>query len=559
MNYKTDLQIAKEADIKPITEIAEFAGIGSEYLIPFGGCKAKVSQTIMDQLTAKDDGKLILVTAINPTPAGEGKTTISIGLADGLKRIGKKTMLALREPSLGPVFGIKGGAAGGGYAQVIPMEDINLHFTGDLHAISAANNLLCALVDNHLQQGNCLNIDSRRITIKRCIDMNDRQLRYITSGLGGTSNGIPRETGFDITAACEVMAVFCLSKDICDLKRRLNNIVVAYTMCGDPVTAADLNAGGAMAVLLKDAINPNLVQTLEHTPVLMHGGPFANIAHGCNSYIATKTALKLADYVVTEAGFGADLGAEKFLDIKCRKTGIWPNAVCVVVTVRALKSHGGVCKEELTRPDAAAVKRGIPNLIKHINNLTNIYKLPVTVAINHFAADTDEETQTIIDTCTRFGTKAIVTDVWAQGGVGAVELAQEIVLSAEKGHHEPRYPYALEDSISEKIEAIVKHVYGGTSIKIAPKAKEQIKRLTEHGYAGLPVCIAKTQYSFSDDPRLIGCPMGFEFSVREVHLSAGAGFIVILSGNIMTMPGLPKVPAAEGMTISDDGEIDGLF
>jgi len=557
MQYKTDLEIAREAKLVPISQIAEASGILESELIPFGYKKAKVSLSIMERLKNRSRGKLILVSAINPTPAGEGKTTVSIGLADALKRCGERVFLTLREPSLGPVFGIKGGAAGGGYAQVIPMEDINLHFTGDLHAVTAANNLLCALVDNHIHHGNELNIDPRRITFRRCMDMNDRQLRFITCGLGGRTNGMPREDSFDITAASEVMAVLCLASDLHDLKKRLARIKVAYTFGEKPVTAGDLKAEGAMAVLLRDAIRPNLVQTLEQTPCLMHGGPFANIAHGCNSYIATNMALHLADYVVTEAGFGADLGAEKFLDIKCRQTGLWPDAVVVVATIRALKSHGGKKKEELSAPDEEAVIRGMENLYKHIENLKDFYGLPTVVAINKFHTDTPEEIALVQKLCRARGVNAVPVEVWEKGGEGGVDLAQEVMRFAKKT--EPRYPYALEDPIPCKIEKLAKTIYGACDVHYSAGVTKAIEALSKNGYAYLPICVAKTQYSLSHDPSLIGRPKDFIFTVRNVKLSAGAGFIVVLAGDMMTMPGLPKKPAAESITIDDEGRIEGLF
>jgi formate--tetrahydrofolate ligase len=557
MQYKSDLQIAREAELTPIQQIAENCGILENELIPFGYKKAKVSLSIMKRLKDKNTGKLILVSAINPTPAGEGKTTISIGLADALKQCGQRVFLTLREPSLGPVFGIKGGAAGGGYAQVIPMQDINLHFTGDLHAVTAANNLLCALVDNHIHHGNTLGIDPRRITIKRCMDMNDRQLRFITCGLGGRPNGMPREDGFDITAASEVMAVLCLASDLHDLKERLARIKVAYKFDETPITAGEIGAAGAMAVLLRDAIRPNLVQTLEKTPCLMHGGPFANIAHGCNSYIATNMALHLADYVVTEAGFGADLGAEKFLDIKCRQTGLWPDAVVVVATVRALKSHGGKKKGELNVPDEAAVTRGMQNLDKHIENLKDFYGLPVVVAINKFHTDTPEEIALIQRLCQAKGVMAVPTEVWEKGGVGGIDLANEVMRIAHKT--EPKHPYALEDNIKTKIEKLAKTIYGAGDVHYSAGVANSIEALSKNGYARLPICIAKTQYSLSHDPSLIGRPQDFIFTVRNLKLSAGAGFIVVLAGDMMTMPGLPKCPAAEQITVDDEGRIEGLF
>ena len=555
--HKTDLEIAREAYLTPIREIAGRAGILDSELIPFGNNKAKVSLSIHERIQNNAQGKLILVSAVNPTPAGEGKTTVSIGLADALAQCGQRVCLTLREPSLGPVFGIKGGAAGGGYSQVIPMEDINLHFTGDLHAVTAANNLLCALVDNHIQQGNGLGIDPRRITIRRCMDMNDRQLRFITCGLGGRANGMPREGSFDITAASEVMAVLCLASGLQDLKERLSRIKVAYTFTDKPVTAEHLHAAGAMAVLLKDAIHPNIVQTLEGTPCLMHGGPFANIAHGCNSYIATRTALHLSDYVVTEAGFGADLGAEKFLDIKCRQTGLWPDAVVVVATVRALKVHGGVAKDALANPDAAAVARGFSNLEKHIDNLQGFYGLPVAVAINKFDTDSAEELEVICRLCAAKGVTAVPAEVWAKGGKGGIALAQEVMRIAQKTP--PKHPYALEDSIETKIEKLARTIYGAGEIHYSAGVPKDIATLSANGYANLPVCIAKTQYSLSHDPKLLGRPEGFRFTVRGVKLSAGAGFIAVMAGDITTMPGLPKAPAAEQITIDDKGRIEGLF
>ncbi len=557
MQQKTDLEIAREAQLIPISQIAQSAGILEDELIPFGNKKAKVSLSLLRRMKDNADAKLILVSAINPTPAGEGKTTISIGLADALKRCGQKVCLALREPSLGPVFGMKGGAAGGGYAQVIPMADINLHFTGDIHAVTAANNLLCALVDNHIQHGNELNIDPRRIAIKRCMDINDRQLRFITCGLGGRANGMPREDGFDITAASEVMAVLCLASDLHDLKERLARIKVAYTFDERPVTAGELKAAGAMAVLLKDAVKPNLVQTLEQTPCLMHGGPFANIAHGCNSYIATNMAMHLADYVVTEAGFGADLGAEKFLDIKCRQTGLWPDAAVIVVTVRALKSHGGKPKETLNEPDEDAVIRGMQNLDKHIENLKDFYGLPVTVAINRFSSDSPEEIALVQKLCRAKGVTAVTADVWEKGGEGGIALAKEVMRIAKKGT--PKHPYELTDDIPTKIEKLARKIYGASEVHYSAGVSKTIETLSRNGYAHLPICVAKTQYSLSHDPKLIGRPSGFIFTVRNIKLSAGAGFIVVLAGDMMTMPGLPKNPAAEQITIDDEGRIEGLF
>ena len=557
MGYLSDIEIAQQCEMKPITEIAKTAGIDEKYLEQYGKYKAKVDYSLLKE-NKNEDGKLILVTAITPTPAGEGKTTTTIGLADGLKRIGKNVVVALREPSLGPVFGIKGGAAGGGYAQVVPMEDINLHFTGDFHAIGAANNLLAAMLDNHIHQGNALGIDTRRITWKRCVDMNDRQLRNVVDGLGGKVNGVPREDGFDITVASEIMAVFCLATSITDLKERLSKIIVAYNFEGKPVTAGDLKAVGAMTALLKDAIKPNLVQTLEGTPSFVHGGPFANIAHGCNSVIATKMAMKLGDYAVTEAGFGADLGAEKFLDIKCRYAGLKPSAVVVVATVRALKMHGGLAKTELGTENLEALGKGVPNLLRHVSNITNVYKLPCVVAVNRFPTDTDDEINFIIAKCKELGVNVVLSNVWAEGGKGGEELAKEVVALCEKENNFS-FSYELDGSIEEKIEAIVKRVYGGKGISILPAAKKQITTLTELGYDKLPVCMAKTQYSFSDDPAKLGAPEDFVVTVKNVKVSAGAGFIVALTGDIMTMPGLPKVPAAEKIDVDENGKISGLF
>lgn len=554
---KTDIEIAQSAEIRPITEIAEIAGIDEKYLEQYGRYKAKVDLSLLNE-SKKENGKLILVTAITPTPAGEGKTTTTIGLGDGLRKIGKNVMIALREPSLGPVFGVKGGAAGGGYAQVIPMEDINLHFTGDFHAIGAANNLLAAMLDNHIYQGNKLNIDPRRITWKRCVDMNDRQLRFVTDGLGGRVNGVPREDGYDITVASEIMAVLCLASSITDLKERLSKIIVGYTYNEEPVTAGQLNAAGAMTALLKDALKPNLVQTLEGTPALVHGGPFANIAHGCNSVIATKTALKLGDYAVTEAGFGADLGAEKFLDIKCRYASLKPSAVVIVATVRALKMHGGVAKTDLGQENLDALEKGIPNLLRHVSNIKNVYKLPSVVAVNRFPTDTDAEINLIIDKCKQLGVNVILSNVWAEGGNGGVELAKEVVRLCE-GDNDFTFSYELDMSIEQKIEAIVKKIYGGDGVSFTPKAKKQIQQLTALGFDKIPVCMAKTQYSFSDDPSKLGAPEGFTVTVKNVKVSAGAGFIVALTGDIMTMPGLPKVPAAEHIDVDENGVISGLF
>lgn len=553
----TDIEIAQSATPKNITEIAKTAGIDEKYLECYGRYKAKIDLSLLKE-NQNEDGKLILVTAITPTPAGEGKTTTTIGLADGMRRIGKNTVVALREPSLGPVFGIKGGAAGGGYAQVIPMEDINLHFTGDFHAIGAANNLLAAMLDNHIHQGNALDIDTRRITWKRCVDMNDRQLRYITDGLGGTANGVPREDGYDITVASEVMAVLCLATSITDLKERLSKLIVAYTRSGKPVTAGDLKAAGAMTALLKDALKPNLVQSLEGTPALVHGGPFANIAHGCNSVIATKMALKLGDYAITEAGFGADLGAEKFLDIKCRYAGLKPSAVVIVATVRALKMHGGVAKTELGGENLGALKLGMPNLLKHISNIKDVYKLPCVVAVNKFPTDTDAEVNLVIDECKKLGINTVLSDVWAKGGAGGEELAKEVVrLCEEENNFE--FAYGLDGTIEEKIEAIVKRIYGGNGISVDKKAKKQIDKITEMGYSDLPICMAKTQYSFSDDMAKLGAPKDFTVNIKNVKINAGAGFIVVLTGDIMTMPGLPKSPAAERIDVDENGVISGLF
>ena len=553
----TDIEIAQSVQMKHISEIAKTAGIPQEYLEQYGNYKAKIDLAALKE--GGRDGKLILVTAITPTAAGEGKTTTTIGLADGMRRIGKNTMVALREPSLGPVFGIKGGAAGGGYAQVVPMEDINLHFTGDFHAIGAANNLLAAMLDNHIYQGNSLNIDPRRITWKRCVDMNDRQLRYVTDGLGGRINGVPREDGYDITVASEIMAVFCLATSIEDLKERLSRIVVAYTYDEKPITAGDLKAVGAMAALLKDAIKPNLVQTLEGTPALVHGGPFANIAHGCNSVLATKMAMRLSDYAITEAGFGADLGAEKFLDIKCRMTGLTPSAVVIVATVRALKMHGGLAKTELGTENLVALEAGIPNLLRHVSNIKNVYKLPSVVAINRFPTDTDAEIELIIRKCRELGVNVVLSTVWAEGGKGGEELAREVVRLCEEEQGDFTFSYELDGTIEDKIEAIVKNVYGGDGIKVMPSAKKEIAKLTELGFDKLPVCMAKTQYSFSDDMTKLGAPENFTVTIKNVKVSAGAGFVVVLTGDIMTMPGLPKVPAAEKIDVDSDGKISGLF
>ena len=557
MAYLSDIEIAQATEMEHITKIAEKAGIDEKYIEQYGRYKAKVDYSLLDESPRKN-GKLILVTAITPTPAGEGKTTTTIGLADGLKKIGKNVMVALREPSLGPVFGVKGGAAGGGYAQVVPMEDINLHFTGDFHAIGAANNLLAAMLDNHIYQGNALNIDPRRITWKRCVDMNDRQLRFVTDGLGGRVNGVPREDGYDITVASEIMAVFCLASSIDDLKARLSRIVVGYTYDEKPVTAGDLKAVGAMAALLKDALKPNLVQTLEGTPAFVHGGPFANIAHGCNSVIATKMAMKLGDYAVTEAGFGADLGAEKFLDIKCRYAGLNPSAVVMVATVRALKMHGGMAKTELGNENLTALEAGIPNLLRHVSNIKNVYKLPCVVAVNRFPTDTDAEIELVIEKCKALGVNVVLSTVWADGGNGGMALAEEVVRLCEE-KNDFSFSYELEDSIEEKIEKVVKRVYGGVGVTFAPAAKKEIDKLASLGFDKIPVCMAKTQYSFSDDPTKLGAPEGFTVTVRNVKVSAGAGFIVVLTGDIMTMPGLPKVPAAEKIDVDSNGKISGLF
>ena len=556
--YKTDIQIAQECEKRPITEIAEKIGVGDEYIEQYGKYKAKIDNKLLKDRAGDPDGKLILVTAITPTPAGEGKTTTSVGLADGLRKIGKKSIVALREPSLGPVFGVKGGAAGGGYAQVVPMEDINLHFTGDIHAIGAANNLLAALLDNHIQQGNALGIDIKRITLKRVVDMNHRQLRHIVAGLGGRLQGVPREDGFDITVASEVMAVLCLAEDIIDLKNRLGKMVIAYTFDGKPVTAHDLKAEGAMAALLKDAIKPNLVQTLEGTPAFIHGGPFANIAHGCNSLTATKMALKLADYTVTEAGFAADLGAEKFLDIKCRMSGLRPNAVVIVATVRALKYHGGVEKANLTEENLEALEAGLPNLLQHVDNIKNVFGLPCVVAINAFPTDTQAELDLVREKCSEMGVNVALSEVWAKGGEGGMELAEEVVRLCEEPS-DFHFCYDLDLPIMDKLRAICKKVYHADHVLLVENAPKQIKTLTELGYDNIPICMAKTQYSFSDDPTLLGAPRGFTVKVRDLKVSAGAGFIVALTGSVMTMPGLPKVPSAEKIDIDENGVITGLF
>ena len=558
MQYKSDIEIAQGAAMRPITEIAKTAHVDEKYIEQYGRYKAKIDPALLKE-TQRKDGRLVLVTAITPTPAGEGKTTTTIGLADGLRRIGKDAVVALREPSLGPVFGIKGGAAGGGYAQVVPMEDINLHFTGDFHAIGAANNLLAAMLDNHIQQGNALNIDPRRITWKRCMDMNDRQLRFIVDGLGGKVNGTPREDGFDITVASEIMAVLCLSTGIADLKERLGRMIVGYTYDDKPVTCAELKAAGAMTALLKDAIKPNLVQTLEGTPAFVHGGPFANIAHGCNSVMATRMALKMGDYAVTEAGFGADLGAEKFLDIKCRMANLTPDAVVIVATVRALKMHGGLAKTELTEENIPALERGVPNLLRHVSNIKNVFGLPCVVAVNRFPTDTDAEIDFIIEKCRELGVNTVLSTVWADGGCGGEALAREVVRLCEEEKGSFTFAYDADMTIEQKIDAIVRRIYGGDGASIAPAAKKQIARLTELGFGNMPVCMAKTQYSFSDDQTKLGAPTGFTVTVRSVKVSAGAGFIVALTGDIMTMPGLPKVPAAERIDVDENGMISGLF
>ena len=558
MQYKSDIEIAQGAAMRPITEIAKTAHVDEKYIEQYGRYKAKIDPALLKE-TQHKDGRLVLVTAITPTPAGEGKTTTTIGLADGLRRIGKDAVVALREPSLGPVFGIKGGAAGGGYAQVVPMEDINLHFTGDFHAIGAANNLLAAMLDNHIQQGNALNIDPRRITWKRCMDMNDRQLRFIVDGLGGKVNGTPREDGFDITVASEIMAVLCLSTGIADLKERLGRMIVGYTYDDKPVTCAELKAAGAMTALLKDAIKPNLVQTLEGTPAFVHGGPFANIAHGCNSVMATRMALKMGDYAVTEAGFGADLGAEKFLDIKCRMANLTPDAVVIVATVRALKMHGGLAKTELTEENIPALERGVPNLLRHVSNIKNVFGLPCVVAVNRFPTDTDAEIDFIIEKCRELGVNTVLSTVWADGGRGGEALAREVVRLCEEEKGSFTFAYDADMTIEQKIDAIVRRIYGGDGASIAPAAKKQIARLTELGFGNMPVCMAKTQYSFSDDQTKLGAPTGFTVTVRSVKVSAGAGFIVALTGDIMTMPGLPKAPAAERIDVDENGMISGLF
>ena len=558
MGYKSDIEIAQSCEMRPIGEIAKKAHIDDKYIEQYGRYKAKVDLSLLSE-SKREDGKLVLVTAITPTPAGEGKTTTTIGLADGLARIGKDVTVALREPSLGPVFGLKGGATGGGYAQVVPMEDINLHFTGDFHAIGAANNLLAAMLDNHIHQGNDLKIDTNRITWKRCVDMNDRVLRNIACGLGGKKNGVTREDGYDITVASEIMAVLCLASSISDLKVRLSRIIVGYNYDGEPVTCGELNAAGAMTALLKDALKPNLVQTLEGTPAFVHGGPFANIAHGCNSVMATRLALKMGDYTITEAGFGADLGAEKFLDIKCRIAGLTPSAVVVVATVRALKMHGGLAKDELETEDLNALEKGILNLLRHVSNIKNVYKLPCVVAVNRFPTDTDKEIEFIIDKCRELGVNTVLSTVWADGGRGGEDLAREVVRLCEEEKGNFTFSYDLDCPIAEKIESVVKKVYGGSGISILPDAKKQIAELEALGFANLPICVAKTQYSFSDDPKKLGAPENFTVTIKNVRISAGAGFIVVFTGDIMTMPGLPKVPAAERIDVTEDGKITGLF
>ena len=558
MEFKTDIEIAQECQKKKITDIAKVAGVDEKYLEQYGNYKAKVDYALLKDMADKPDGKLILVTAITPTPAGEGKTTTSVGLTDGLRKIGKNAIVALREPSLGPVFGVKGGAAGGGYAQVVPMEDINLHFTGDFHAIGAANNLLAAMLDNHIQQGNSLGIDVKQITWKRAVDMNDRQLRHVIDGLGGKAQGVPREDGFQITVASEIMAVLCLASDINDLKERLARIIVAYTYDGKPVTAADLKAQGAMAALLKDALKPNLVQTLEGTPAFIHGGPFANIAHGCNSITATRMALKLGDYAVTEAGFAADLGAEKFLDIKCRMAGFHPSAVVIVATVRALKYHGGVAKADLNNENLEALEKGLPNLLQHVDNIKNVFGLPCVVAINAFPTDTKAELELVEKKCNELGVNVALSEVWAKGGEGGKALAEEVVRLCEQSN-DFKHSYDVDLSIEEKLDTICKRIYHADGVQLVGNAVKQAKQLEELGYGKLPICMAKTQYSFSDDPALLGAPKGFTVTVRDLKVSAGAGFIVALTGDIMTMPGLPKVPAAEKIDVDENGVISGLF
>lgn len=558
MAYLSDIEIAQNCQMEPITEIAKRAHVDEKYVEQYGKYKAKIDPSLLQE-TDRENGKLILVTAITPTPAGEGKTTTTIGLADGLRRIGKDVTVALREPSLGPVFGVKGGAAGGGYAQVVPMEDINLHFTGDFHAIGAANNLLAAMLDNHIQQGNALGIDVRKITWKRCVDMNDRQLRFVVDGMGGKVNGVPREDGFDITVASEIMAVLCLSNSITDLKERLSRIIVGYTYDDQPVTCGQLKAAGAMTALLKDAMKPNLVQTLEGTPAFVHGGPFANIAHGCNSVMATKLALKMGDYTITEAGFGADLGAEKFLDIKCRMAGLTPDAVVVVATVRALKMHGGLPKTALNNEDLEALEKGVPNLLRHVSNIKNVYQLPCVVAVNRFPTDTDAEINFIIEKCRQLGVNTVLSTVWADGGKGGENLAREVVRLCDEETGNFTFAYESDCSLTEKIESVVKKVYGGKGIVMESAAKKQIARLEELGFGSCPVCMAKTQYSFSDDPTKLGAPEDFTVTIKKVKVSAGAGFVVVMTGDIMTMPGLPKSPAAERIDVDENGKITGLF
>ncbi|HHU64227.1 MAG TPA: formate--tetrahydrofolate ligase [Clostridiales bacterium] len=559
MGFKSDIEIAQSIKIKPIREIAEALGVDNRALELYGNYKAKIDYNLLKELRDRPDGKLILVTAINPTPAGEGKTTVSVGLADALNKLGKKAVVTLREPSMGPVFGIKGGAAGGGYAQVVPMEDINLHFTGDMHAIGAANNLLAAMVDNHIFHGNKLGIDNRKIILKRCVDMNDRQLRFIVNGLNGRINGVPREDGYDITAASEVMAILCLSKDMQDLKNKLKNIVVGYTREDQPVTAGDLKAEGAMAALLKDALKPNLVQTLEHTPAFVHGGPFANIAHGCNSVMATKMGLKLADYIITEAGFGADLGAEKFVDIKCRMASLKPSAVVIVATVRALKHHGGVARADLDKENLNVLKKGIPNLLKHIENITVKFRLPAVVAINRFPTDTQAEIELVEQECKAYGVSVALSEVWAKGGEGGLQLAEEVLRLIDSGENRFRFVYDDDMPLMDKIDTISREIYGADGVDYTPAAVKEIKRLEELGFGHMPVCMAKTQYSLSDDAKKLGRPKGFRITVRNVKISAGAGFIVALTGDIMTMPGLSKQPAAERIDVDATGKISGLF
>lgn len=557
---KSDIEIAQETQMEPIAKIAEKLGIDDKYVESYGKYKAKIDYNMLNDYQDKKDAKLVLVTAINPTPAGEGKTTTTVGLGDALNLYGKKAVIALREPSLGPVFGVKGGAAGGGYAQVVPMEDINLHFTGDMHAIGAANNLLAAMLDNHIQQGNALGIDPRRITWKRCVDMNDRQLRFIVDGLNGKANGTPREDGFDITVASEVMAILCLSHNIIDLKERLAKIVVGYTYQDQPVTAGDLKAQGAMAALLKDALKPNLVQTLAHNPAFIHGGPFANIAHGCNSLMATQTALKVGDYVVTEAGFGADLGAEKFLDIKCRISGIRPSVVVIVATVRALKYNGGVAKADLSQENLEALEKGLPNLLRHIENITQGFGLPAVVAINRFPTDTEAELNLVYDSCKKLGVNVALSEVWAKGAEGGLELAKEVVRLAEENENpQINFTYDVDMSIKDKINAIATKIYRADGVNYTPAALKDIKQLEDLGYDHLPICVAKTQYSFSDDAKKLGAPTDFKITVAKVKVSAGAGFIVVMTGDIMTMPGLPKVPSAEKIDVDANGVISGLF